>query len=149
MMNSQTKIIVACTLALISVDIGVRGGWLSRHSQNLSCTDCAGSGGITVRELRLVDSEGNLKAHMYTDQSGDPGLVLYDQTGAQRAQLDTFNQVPSLILNAPDERRSVYFGMDYNGQSVMTMYGENGTPVASMDASGSQPVFWTNPSSLP
>lgn len=145
-MNDQTKVIVACTIALISVDIAVRGGWISHQPPMSSCTDCAGT--VTARELRLVDADGNLKAHMYTDESGDPGLILYDRDGLRRAQLDTFDQIPSLILNGPDERHSAYFGMDEAGKSFLTMYGENGEQIVSMDATGTQPALWTNTASL-
>ena len=145
-LNSQTKVIVLTALALATVDVAVRGGWLSRQPQNLACTECAGV--VTAREFRLLDNNGNLRAHLYTDNSGEPGLVLYDRTGARRAQFDTFDSVPSVILNAPDERHSAYFGMDESGKSLLSMYGESGEQLASMDATGTQPVFWTNGDSI-
>ena len=145
-MNSQTKVIVLTALALATVDIGVRGGWFARTPPVLTCSESAGV--VTAREFRLVDASGNLRAHLYTDESGEPGLVLYDRTGARRAQFDTFDSVPSVILNAPDERHSAYFGMDRQGQSVLSMYDENGAQMAAMDTTGTQPVFWTNSDSI-
>ena len=99
---------------------------------------------VTAREFRLVDRDGNLKAHIYTDENGEPGMVLYDRNGTNRAQFDTFQSVPSVILNSPDGGRSTYFGMDENGRSILNMYGNHGEELASMDVTGSQPVFYTN-----
>jgi len=34
--------------------------------------------------------------------------------------------------------------MDENGRSILNMYGNHGEELASMDVTGSQPVFYTN-----
>jgi hypothetical protein len=146
-MNSQTRIIVFTAVALTAVDLAVRGFLAQRTAAPVAvtCPVMQASGDVvTAREFRLVDQDGNPKAHIYTDENGEPGMVLYDRSGTNRAQLDTFQSVPSLILNSPDGGRSTYFGMDENGRSILNMYGNHGEELASMDVTGSQPVFYTN-----
>ena len=101
-MNVQTRIIVATAAALAAIDIAVR-----------LLLPAGGNGGVvSAREIRLVDGMGRAKAVLKVDSSGEPGLLMYDRNGAQRLQLDTFQHVPSLILNDENENRRVYFGMD-------------------------------------
>jgi len=145
-MNSQTRIIVFTAVALTAVDLAVRG-FLAQRAAPVAFTYSAlqtSSDVVTAREFRLVDKDGNLRAHVYTDENGEPGMVLYDRNGTNRAQFDTFQSVPSMILNSPDGGRSTYFGMDENGRSILNMYGNHGEELASMDVTGSQPVFYTN-----
>jgi hypothetical protein len=145
-MNSQTRIIVFTAVALTAVDLAVRG-FLAQRAAPVAFTYAAlqtSSDVVTAREFRLVDKDGNLRAHVYTDENGEPGMVLYDRNGTNRAQFDTFQSVPSVILNSPDGGRSTYFGMDENGRSILNMYGSHGEELASMDVTGSQPVFYTN-----
>ncbi len=100
-MNTQTKIIVATAVVLVAIDLlgrallPVRGGSV-----------------VSAREFRLVDSHGQSRAVLTTDRSGEPGLVMYDNDGQNRLQLDTFQHVPSLLLRDENETRRVYFGMD-------------------------------------
>ena len=145
-MNSQTRIIVFTAVALTAVDLAVRGFLAQRTATPVAFSYPAmqASDVVTAREFRLVDKDGNLRAHVYTDENGEPGMVLYDRNGTNRAQFDTFQSVPSVILNGPDGGRSTYFGMDENGRSILNMYGNHGEELASMDVTGSQPVFYTN-----
>src|SRR5690242_161431 len=118
-MNSQTRIIVFTAVALTAVDLAVRG-FLAQHVAPVAftCPAMQSSDVVTAREFRLVDKDGNLRAHVYTDENGEPGMVLYDRNGTNRAQFDTFQSVPSVILNSPEGGRSTYFGMDENGRSI-------------------------------
>lgn len=101
-MNAQTRIIVATAAVLAAIDIAVR-----------LLLPTGGNGGVvSAREFRLVDGMGRAKAVLKVDPSGEPGLLMYDRNGAERLQLDTFQHVPSLILNDESENRRVYFGMD-------------------------------------
>ena len=109
-MTDQTKIIVATAVALVIVDIAVR---LFLPTRTVVIPDGAGTRAtMTVRELRLVDDNGNIKAQLKVNSEGEPGLLMWDRSGTQRLQLDTFRQVPSLILLDENENRRVYFGMD-------------------------------------
>lgn len=101
-MNAQTRIIVATAAALAAIDIAVR----------LLLPTGASGGVVSAREIRLVDALGRSRAVLKVDASGEPGLLMYDRNGSQRLQLDTFQHVPSLILNDENEDRRVYFGMD-------------------------------------
>ena len=101
-MNAQTRIIVATAAVLAAIDIAVR---------LLLPTGVNGTV-VSAREFRLVDGMGRAKAVLKVDPSGEPGLLMFDRNGAERLQLDTFQHVPSLILNDESENRRVYFGMD-------------------------------------
>lgn len=131
-MTEQTKIIVCTAVALVGVDLAVRALMMPK-AVSVRSGDV-----VTAREFRLVDESGNVRIHMYTDGNREPGIVLFDRAGRKRAQLDTFETIPSLILYNEQEGRSTYYGMDYQGRSVLHMYNENGdqsNPVASMSAS--------------
>jgi len=110
-MTSQTQIIVATAFALAITDIAVRVLLPTRtvvvHQVNNNSGDV-----LTVRQLRVVDDNGNVKAELKVNSEGNPGLMLWDNTGVERLQLDTFRQVPSLILLDEGGNRRVYFGMD-------------------------------------
>lgn len=135
-MNEQTRIIVLTAVALTAVDLTVRGIFFRRSMPVTSVAQQAGDV-VTAREFRLVDNDGNLKAHVYTDENGEPGIVLYDRNGTRRAQLDTFQQVPSLLLFNPEGAWSSYFGMDEKGLGILDMYDQSGSrPAASMSVSG-------------
>lgn len=138
-MNSQTRIIVFTAIALTAVDLGVRG-LIAQRTRVVHVTRNT-SDVVTAREFRLVDDNGNLRAHMFTDEQGEPGLVLYDRSGTRRAQFDTFDSVPSVILCAPDGAWSSYYGMDQNGLSIFDMFGSNGETLASMDVTGRKTTF--------
>ena len=101
-MNAQTRIIVATAAVLAAIDIAVR---------LLLPTGVNGTV-VSAREFRLVDGMGRAKAVLKVDPSGEPGLLMFDRNGTERLQLDTFQHVPSLILNDESENRRVYFGMD-------------------------------------
>jgi hypothetical protein len=136
-MNSQTRIIVFTAIALTAVDLAAR----SLIAQRTQVFHVNRNGGevVTAKEFRLVDNDGNLRAHLFTDENNEPGLVLYDRNGTKRAQLDTFDAVPSLILLSPEGLWSSYFGMDRQGLGVLDMFGPNGSndlPLTSMSASG-------------
>ncbi|GAB4467753.1 MAG: hypothetical protein OHK0029_39780 [Armatimonadaceae bacterium] len=132
-MNDQTKIIVCTAVALVGIDLMVRALMPPKVVYIGANPDS-----VTTHELRLTDKQGNLRAHLYTDSQGEPGLVLYDRAGRTRAQLDTWEAVPSLILFNPNGQRSTYFGMGFDGKAILNMYGERGdweAPVASMSVS--------------
>ena len=134
-MNSQTKIIVFTAVALTMVDL------TARYFMTPRVVVANTSDVITAREIRLVDDNGNLRAHLYTDENTEPGFLLYDRNGVNRAQLDTFQNIPSLILSRPDGQRSTYYGMDTEGRSIFDMYGDNGEDLASIDVTGRKPTF--------
>ena len=100
-MNAQTRIIVATAAALAAIDIAVRLLLPTGVNGNV----------VSAREIRLVDGLGRTKTLLKVDESGEPGLLMYDRNGTERLQLDTFQHVPSLILNDENENRRVYFGM--------------------------------------
>jgi hypothetical protein len=109
-MTDQTKIIVATAVALVIVDIAVR---LFLPTRTVVIRDTQARGDVlTVRQLRVVDDNGNIKAQLKVNSDGEPGLLMWDRTGTERLQLDTFHQVPSLILLDENQNRRVYFGMD-------------------------------------
>ena len=100
-MNTQTRIIVATAIVLVAIDLAVRALLPGRSSSVVS-----------AREIQLVDRLGRPRAVLTTDAKGEPGLMMYDAQGRRRLQLDTFQSVPSLILNDENEDRRVYFGMN-------------------------------------
>jgi hypothetical protein len=138
-MNSQTRIIVFTAIALTAVDIAARG-LIAQRTQVVHVYRNANEV-VTAKEFRLVDDSGNLRAHMFTDEQGEPGLVLYDRTGMKRAQFDTFDAVPSVILCSPDGSWSSYYGMDNNGLGIFDMFGAGGETLASMDVTGRRATF--------
>lgn len=120
-MTTQTKIIVATAVALAVVDIAVRAFLPARtvviHEGNSNANV------LTVQQLRIVDNAGNVKMDMKVNSNGDPGLLMFDSTGIERLQLDTFQNIPSLILMDQDENRRVYFGMQGDsGDALHTNY---------------------------
>lgn len=120
-MTTQTKIIVATAAALAVVDIAVRAFLPARtiiiHEGNSNANV------LTVQQLRIVDNAGNVKMNMKVNSNGDPGLLMFDSTGTERLQLDTFQNIPSLILMDQDENRRVYFGMQGDsGDALQTNY---------------------------
>ncbi len=133
-MTEQTRIIVCTAVALVGVDLAVRALMMPRVV-NVQTGDV-----ITAREIRLVDNNGNLRAHLYTNGNSEPGLVMYDRENRPRAQLDSFETIPSLILYNENGGRSTYYGMDFQGRSILNMYGDedNGNPLASMSVSQEQ-----------
>ena len=138
-MNSQTKIIVFTAIALTAVDLSVRYAMMQR----MALSNVQG-GVITAREIRLLDNDGNLRANLRTDENGEGGLVLYDRNGVNRAQLDTWQNIPSLILSRPDGQRSTYYGMDTEGKAMFDMYGDNQETLASMNVTGDRPSFFSS-----
>ena len=120
-MTTQTKIIVATAAALAVVDVAVRAFLPARtiiiHEGNSNANV------LTVQQLRIVDNAGNVKMDMKVNSNGDPGLLMFDSTGTERLQLDSFQNIPSLILMDQDENRRVYFGMQGDsGDALQTNY---------------------------
>ncbi|MGC4045192.1 MAG: hypothetical protein QM758_15480 [Armatimonas sp.] len=115
-MNTQTRIIVATAVLLVAIDLAVRAFLPVRNG-----------GVVSAREIQLVDRLGRPRAVLTTDAKGEPGLLMYDAAGRRRLQLDTFQSVPSLILNDENEERRVYFGMDErNGAGLYQSTDANG-----------------------
>jgi hypothetical protein len=130
-LNSQTRIIVATAIALAGIDIAVRVATAPK-----SCTTDV----VTAREFRLTDDRGNVRMTIQTDANGEPGMRMYDQNGALRLQLDSWQNTPSLILLDRDENRRVYYGMNNeDGSGLMSVYAPDGSTIATLDASGDRP----------
>jgi hypothetical protein len=109
-MTTQTKIIVATAAALALVDIAVRAFLPARTVVIREANTNANV--LTVRQLRIVDNNGEIKMDLKVNSNGDPGMLMFDSTGTERLQLDTFQNIPSLILMDSSEKRRVYFGME-------------------------------------
>jgi hypothetical protein len=124
-MTTQTKIIVATAAVLAVVDIAVRAFLPAR---TVVIREGNTSGTLTVRQLRIVDEAGNIKMDLKVNRDGDPGLLMFDSTGTERLQLDTFQNIPSLILMDQDENRRVYFGMERDsGEGAYHTYSNDET----------------------
>jgi hypothetical protein len=120
-LNGQTRVIVATAAVLALVDIGVRVAALRSGVASVN------GGVVTAREFRLTDSYGNVRATMSVDDSGEPGLRMFDRNGALRLQLDTFQNNPSLILCDKEGQRKTFFGTNENtGNGILTEYGPDG-----------------------
>jgi hypothetical protein len=117
-MTTQTKIIVTTAAVLAVVDIAVRAFLPARTVviREVAPAPVRMTGQsadvLTVRQLRIVDDAGNVKIEMKVNSDNDPGILMFDNSGTERLQLDTFQGIPSLILNDEQENRRVYFGMD-------------------------------------
>jgi hypothetical protein len=129
-MTTQTKIIVATAAVLAVVDIAVRAFLPARTvvireaSPVSAVTQSADV--LTVRQLRIVDGEGNVKIELKVNGNNDPGMLMFDNKGTERLQLDTFQGVPSLILNDDQELRRVYFGMSSStGEGMYQTYDDS------------------------
>ena len=132
-MNSQTRIIVATAFVLAAVDIGVRLHTAPRSVQN----DV-----VTAREFRLTDDRGNVKATLSVDRAGEPGLKMYDRSGALRLQLDTYETTPSIIFFDRDENRRAYYGMGSpDGDGELTMLSPGGREVATLRVDGDRSLL--------
>ena len=132
MMKSRTQFLIIglTAVALLTIDVALRTMQLRGGMSGTV---------VTAREFRLVDHDGNRRAVMSTDENGEPAILLYDQTGSLRAQLDTMQSTPSLILFGPNrEQRRVYFGMDDEGDGILEMYGLSGETKALMTSTGGQ-----------
>jgi hypothetical protein len=122
-MTTQTKIIVATAAALAVVDIAVRAFLPTRTVVIREANTNADV--LTVRQLRIVDSNGEVKMDLKVNRNGDPGLLMFDSSGTERLQLDTFQNIPSLILMDDNENRRVYFGMERSsGEGVFQNYSQ-------------------------
>ena len=120
-MTTQTKIIVATAAVLAVVDIAVRAFLPARTVVIREANTNANV--LTVRQLRIVDDSGEVKMDLKVNSNGDPGMLMFDSTGTERLQLDTFQNIPSLILLDQAENRRVYFGMDSgSGDGVYNTY---------------------------
>ncbi len=120
-MTTQTKIIVATAAVLAVVDIAVRAFLPARTVVIREAN--TNSDILTVRQLRIVDNNGDVKIDLKVNSNGDPGMLMFDSTGTERLQLDTFQNIPSLILLDRDENRRVYFGMDSgSGDGIYNTY---------------------------
>lgn len=117
-MTTQTKIIVATAAVLAVVDIAVRAFLPARTVVIREAAPAPvmmtgqSADVLTVRQLRIVDESGNVKIDMKVNSNSDPGILMFDNSGTERLQIDTFQGIPSLILNDEQENRRVYFGMD-------------------------------------
>ena len=129
-LNSQTRIILATAAALAVVDIAVR---VIPFNHNSAATGNV----VTASEFRLVDQWGNERATLAMDGNGEPGFKLFDRNGTMRAQLDTFENTPSLILCDKEGARRTYFGMDNDtGSGILDMYDQSGASLANMSLDG-------------
>ena len=135
-MTGQTRIIVFTAMALAATDIAVR-----LHQ----APACSSGKVVSAQEFRLVDRSGNARAIMSIDGNNEPGIQLLDKNGEVRAQLDTWDSTPSLILNGANGQRRVYFGMDNeSGGGILDMYKPNGAEAATLKVNGATPRFTLN-----
>ncbi|MBC8101194.1 MAG: hypothetical protein H7Z41_01220 [Cytophagales bacterium] len=132
-MTGQTRVIVFTAMALAAVDIAVR------VNQRPVMLNAPSGDTVVAKEFRLVDNDGNTRIRMSIDENNEPGIVLLDRSGNTRAQLDTWQNTPSLILNGPNGDQRVYFGMDGTDTGVLNIDSGNGKPAISIDATGSTP----------
>lgn len=137
-MNSQTRILVCTAFALAAVDIAVRGAGLFQNRYSGRHHDHRV---VTAQEFRLTDKSGNTRATLGVDDEGNTGFLLYDRSGTVRAKLDTFDDVPSLILCDPRGEHRVYVGMEQDGSGLVQMYGENGNTITELDTSEGRPTM--------
>jgi len=142
-LNSQTRVIVATAAALAVVDIAVR--LIPIGNRNTTVLGRSTDGVVTAQGFRLVDQWGNERATIGLDANGEPGVKLYDRFGTERAQLDTFENVPSLILMDKNGARRAYYGMDANtGASEMSTYDSNEMPASTFTMDGNTVHFSNN-----
>ncbi|MCX6365692.1 MAG: hypothetical protein NTX57_03160 [Armatimonadetes bacterium] len=132
-MTTQTKIIVATAAVLAVVDIAVRAFLPTRtvvvHEMSAVPANTNASV-LTVRQLRIVDDSGEVKMDMKVNSQGNPGILMFDSSGTERLQLDTFQDIPSLILMDSNENRRVYFGMESGSGSGTYQNYDEGNAVA-------------------
>lgn len=124
-MTTQTKIIVATAAVLAIVDIAVRAFLPARTiviRESAPAPSSVSADVLTVRQLRVVDHAGNVKVELKVNSDSQPGLLMFDSNGVERLQLDTFQGIPSLILNDEQENRRVYFGMGDSGEGSYQVY---------------------------
>jgi hypothetical protein len=141
-LNSQTRVIVATAAALAVVDIAVR--LIPIGNRNTAVLGRTTDGVVTAQGFRLVDQWGNERATIGLDGNGEPGIKLFDRFGTERAQLDTFENVPSLILMDKNGARRAYYGMDENtGASQMSTYDTNEMPTSTFTMDGNT-IHFTN-----
>lgn len=129
--RTQFLIIGLTAVALLTIDVALRTMQLRQGTVTTT---------VTAQKFRLVDRDGNRRAELSVDNNGEPGFFLYDRAGSLRAMLDTRESTPSLILLAPGgTRRSVYFGMDESGDTILDMYDPSGRTVATMTTTNGVP----------
>ncbi len=139
-MTGQTRVIVCTAMALIAVDIAVR------VHQRPVMLNAPTSDIVVAKEFRLVDNDGNTRVKMSIDGNNEPGIVLLDRNGLVRAQLDTWQNTPSLILNGPNGDQRVYFGMDGKDSGMLNIDNGDGRPAISIDGTTAVPrILLTDP----
>ena len=132
-LNSQTRVIVGTAAALAVIDIAVR---LIPFGHNTIITPTSGNV-VRAQQFSLVDQWGNERATLGLDANGEPGIKLFDRNGTMRAQLDTFENTPSLILCDRDGQRRSYYGMDNEtGNSILEMMDANGQSLTNISVDG-------------
>ncbi len=138
-LTGQTRVIVFTAMALVAVDIAVRVN--QRPMLNAPSGDT-----VVAKEFRLVDDNGNTRIRMSIDGDNEPGIELFDRNGLVRAQLDTWENTPSLILNGPNGDQRVYFGMNGKDTGLLTIDNGANRPAISIDASSQMPrIMLTDP----
>jgi hypothetical protein len=131
--NAQTRIIVSCAVLLAALDIYVR---FATAPKNVN------SNIVTAQEFRLTDKQGNIRAVMKTDNTGEPGLMMYDKTGTLRLQLDSYQTTPSLILMDQNGERRAYYGMSSpTGDGELSFMTPGGGNAASLMVNGGSATF--------
>lgn len=139
-LTGQTRVIVFTAMALATVDIAVR------VNQRPVMLNAPSGDTVVAKEFRLVDNNGNTRIQMSIDKNNEPGIVLFDRNGLVRAQLDTWENTPSLILTGPNGNKRAYFGMDGKDTGLLMLDNGDGRPAISIDASSNMPrIFMTDP----
>ena len=131
--TKETRIIIACAVLLAALDIYVRFA---------TAPKAVSSSIVSTQELRLTDRQGNVRAVMSTDRSGEPALIMYDKSGTARLQLDSFESTPSLILMDENGERRAYYGMSSpTGDGELTFSTPEGKTAASLSISDNASSF--------
>jgi len=133
--NHQTRVIVACAIVLGALDICVRFATAPKAVSNSI---------VTAQEFRLTDKQGHVRAVLATDESGEPGLKMYDKNDVLRLQLDSFQTTPSLLLMDQNGNRRAYYGMSSpTGDGELSFMTPTGSTVATVRINGDTATYST------
>lgn len=90
---------------------------------------------IRVKQLQVVDDQDAIRAVIGTTPAGGAGVVLFDETGKQRAELiHTIGQCSSLQFKAADGTLRASVTAQDNGECAVLLHDKEGTPRAAMSS---------------
>lgn len=93
---------------------------------------------VRAQRFALVDAEGQEQAILGFNENGEPGLVLFDQAGNNRAALVLTDGNPNLMLWDADVTPRASLSLSL-GQPVLALYDEEAEPRAILAAMGGDP----------